>query len=100
DAFDVDRYLAGFDEFPAQDNARDAAPVPAPEHPDGRPWRGLRPGVAYVTLDMMRSVVESPNGTARSMQAIGRPVAAKTGTASEHRDAWFVGFTPELITGM
>lgn len=99
DDFDVDRYLAGFDDPPAPDAGR-SAPEQPPEHPDGRPWRGLRPGVAYVTLDMMRSVVESPNGTARSMQAIGRPVAAKTGTASEHRDAWFVGFTPELVAGV
>jgi penicillin-binding protein 1A len=47
---------------------------------------------------MLRGVVES--GTGAAARALGRPVAAKTGTAQEHRDAWFVGFTPELVAGV
>ena len=47
---------------------------------------------------MMRGVVES--GTGVGAKALGRPTAAKTGTAQEHRDAWFVGFTPELVAGV
>lgn len=62
--------------------------------------RGLRADVAFVTTQVMRSVVEDPNGTARSMASLGRPIAGKTGTASEHRDGWFVGFTPEVVTGV
>lgn len=62
--------------------------------------RGLRPELAFVAKQVMRSVVEDPNGTARSLQVLGRPIAGKTGTASEHRDAWFVGFTPEVVTGV
>ena len=38
-------------------------------------------------------------GTGRGAQ-IGRPVAGKTGTTSDYRDAWFIGFTPQLITGV
>jgi penicillin-binding protein 1A len=47
---------------------------------------------------MMRQVIES--GTGAAARALGRPAAAKTGTAQEHRDAWFVGFTPELCAGV
>lgn len=74
-----------------------AEPVEQPGPYEGR---GVRADVAFVLLQMMRSVVESPGGTARSLQSLGRPVAGKTGTASEHRDAWFVGFTSELVAGV
>jgi len=76
-------------------------PIPPPGQPaPPAEGRGLRPDVAYVTADLLRSVVEDPEGTARSMQKLGRTVYGKTGTASDHRDAWFVGFTPELVAGV
>jgi penicillin-binding protein 1A len=59
---------------------------------------GMGPGVAFVLQSMMREVVEY--GTGAAAKALGRPAAAKTGTAQEHRDAWFVGFTPELVAGV
>ncbi len=59
---------------------------------------GIRPEVAFVLASMMREVVEY--GTGAAAKALGRPTAAKTGTAQEHRDAWFVGFTPELVAGV
>ncbi len=62
------------------------------------PATGTRPDVAYVLTSMMCDVVEY--GTGAGAKALARPVAAKTGTAQEHRDAWFVGFTPELVTGV
>jgi len=62
------------------------------------PESGTRPDVAYVVASMMRGVIEYGTGTAAA--AIGRPAAAKTGTAQEHRDAWFVGFTPDLVAGV
>jgi penicillin-binding protein 1A len=62
------------------------------------PESGTRPDVSFVLASMMRQVVES--GTGAAAKALGRPAAAKTGTAQEHRDAWFVGFTPELVAGV
>jgi len=59
----------------------------------------LKPEVAYIVSDLMRSVIEDPSGTAHSLSALARPAAGKTGTASEHRDAWFIGFTPSLLAG-
>jgi penicillin-binding protein 1A len=63
--------------------------------------QAIRPEVAFVTADMLRAVVEDPDGTAHGLAApLGRPVAGKTGTASESRDAWFVGMTPDLAAGV
>jgi penicillin-binding protein 1A len=59
----------------------------------------VKPEVAYIVSDLMRSVIDDPAGTAHSLSVLGRPAAGKTGTASEHRDAWFIGFTPSLIAG-
>ena len=63
------------------------------------PVQSMRAETAYITADLMRSVIDDPAGTAHSLSALGHPAAGKTGTASEHRDGWFVGFTPSLIAG-
>jgi penicillin-binding protein 1A len=47
--------------------------------------------------DMMMAVVESGTGAGA---AIGRPVAGKTGTSQDYKDAWFIGFVPQLVTGV
>jgi len=54
----------------------------------------------FQLIDMMRAVLQ--HGTAASVRRMGfsRPAAGKTGTSSDHRDAWFVGFTPELVTAV
>jgi len=54
--------------------------------------------IAFMTSYVMRDVVES--GTGRRVKSIGRPVAGKTGTTNDIRDAWFIGFTPSLIAGV
>jgi len=77
---------------PAPPSADGAAPAP-PAGPER-----IRPETAYVILSMMKEVVES--GTGQAAKALERPVAAKTGTAQEHRDAWFVGMTPTLVAGV
>jgi penicillin-binding protein 1A len=81
---------------PAADGAPDVPP-PAPAQAVAPPETGCDPATAYILTSMMREVVES--GTGQGAKALGRPVAAKTGTAQDHRDAWFVGFTPELVAG-
>ena len=80
--------------------ATDGSMAPGPEAPKAFavPETGTRPDVAFVLSTMMRQVIE--NGTGAAAKALGRPAAAKTGTAQEHRDAWFVGFTPELVAGV
>ncbi len=59
----------------------------------------IRPETAYVVLSLMRSVVE--DGTAKAAGArLKRPIAGKTGTSSGYKDAWFVGFTPDLLAAV
>jgi penicillin-binding protein 1A len=59
----------------------------------------IRPETAYVMVSLLRSVVEI--GTARSAAPkLHRPAAGKTGTTDDNRDAWFVGFTPELLAAV
>ena len=62
------------------------------------PATGTRADVAFVLTDMLRGVVEAGSGI--QARALERPAAAKTGTAQEHRDAWFVGYTPDLVAGV
>jgi len=52
----------------------------------------IDPRIAFMTSYVMRDVVES--GTGRRVKSIGRPVAGKTGTTNDIRDAWFIGYTP------
>jgi penicillin-binding protein 1A len=56
------------------------------------------PASAYQIVSMMRGVVE--RGTGTLVNAIGKPVAGKTGTTNDVKDAWFVGFTPDLVIGV
>jgi len=63
----------------------------------------LRPSVAVLMTDMMRSVVDEPRGTGHSIRTVYglRPDAAgKTGTTNDYADAWFIGFTPHLVVGV
>ena len=60
----------------------------------------LAAGTAYVTTQMLKDVLTY--GTAKSLKKFSqeRPSAGKTGTTDDYRDAWFVGYTPQLITGV
>ncbi len=58
----------------------------------------LSPEIAYVLTDMLKNVVQS--GTARAAAKLGPNVAGKTGTTSDFRDGWFIGYTPEFIAGV
>jgi membrane peptidoglycan carboxypeptidase len=57
----------------------------------------LDPAVAYLTTDILKGVIARGTGTGAD---IGRPAAGKTGTTQENRDAWFVGYTPQLATAV
>ncbi len=63
-----------------------------------RQERALSPQTAYILTDILQGVIRE--GTGRSVQSINRPAAGKTGTTNELKDAWFVGYTPELLTGV
>ena len=68
--------------------------IPAPELK-----QTIKPETSFVMVSLLRSVVEM--GTARSAAPkLRRPAAGKTGTTDEQRDAWFVGFTPELLAAV
>lgn len=56
----------------------------------------LKPATCYVMNNLLRGVVE--HGTGWRARAVGHPCAAKTGTTDECTDAWFIGFTPDLVT--
>ena len=58
----------------------------------------ISPQTAYLMTNLLESAVQS--GTGWRARALGRPVAAKTGTTDQFFDAWFVGYTPELVTGV
>jgi penicillin-binding protein 1A len=53
---------------------------------------------ADIMTQLMVGVVE--RGTATRVKVLGRPIGGKTGTTNKTRDAWFIGFTPSLITGV
>jgi len=70
---------------------------PVPVIPDTRE-QVADPGSAFQIVTMLQGVVE--RGTAKVVQAVGKPIAGKTGTTNDWRDAWFVGFTPDLAAGV
>jgi penicillin-binding protein 1A len=57
----------------------------------------LSPGNAWLITKTLEGVVREGTGTAAN---IGRPVAGKTGTTNDYADAWFVGYTPQLVTAV
>lgn len=61
------------------------------------PLRAMDARTAYVVGQLLRDAVTE--GTGRKAAVLKRKVGGKTGTTSEYVDAWFVGFSPELVTG-
>ncbi len=68
------------------------------ETPPSVPVPVIPPETAYVITNLMQSVVAS--GTGHRASVIGRPVAGKTGTTNDSKDAWFIGYIPQLVTGV
>ena len=57
-----------------------------------------RPSAAYLVTHMMRSVLYEGTGAGARASGFTLDAAGKSGTTNDLRDAWFVGFTPELLT--
>jgi penicillin-binding protein 1A len=62
------------------------------------PREAVSPETAYVITHMLRGVVE--RGTGQAAKVLNRPIAAKTGTTNDYSNAWFIGYTPRLATGV
>jgi penicillin-binding protein 1A len=58
----------------------------------------LDPRTAYQMVSILEGVVQ--RGTGVTIRAVGKPLAGKTGTSSDYRDAWFIGFSPDLAVGV
>jgi penicillin-binding protein 1A len=58
----------------------------------------ISPATAYLVTHLLQGVIEE--GTGRSMLVLKRPLAGKTGTTNDLRDAWFMGYSPQLICGV
>lgn len=69
----------------------------APTLPDTR-QQVIDPVTAYQVVSMAEGVVL--RGTATSISALGFPLAGKTGTTNDYKDAWFIGFSPDLVVGV
>jgi penicillin-binding protein 1A len=60
--------------------------------------RIMTTGEAYLMVDMMQEVVN--HGTAIRVKKLNRPIGGKTGTTNMQRNAWFLGYTKEIVTGV
>lgn len=62
--------------------------------------RAIRAASAFVMADMLADVIDVGTGSAARRLGFTLPAGGKTGTTNDYRDAWFVGFTPSLVTGV
>jgi penicillin-binding protein 1A len=58
----------------------------------------ISPQVAYLVTSVLEDVVK--RGTGRRVRSLNRPCAGKTGTTNDYKDAWFFGYTPDMVTGV
>jgi penicillin-binding protein 1A len=72
---------------------------PEPEIPDNRP-QVLDPHTAYQMTSIMEGVVQRGTATVLKRMVPDTPIAGKTGTTNEEKDAWFIGYTPDLVVGV
>lgn len=60
----------------------------------------IRPSTAYLITSLLKGVIEDRGGTGGRAKALGREVAGKTGTTNGYYDAWFIGYTAQIATGV
>ena len=77
--------------------AREWSGQAEPELVDNR-TQVIDPMSAFQMTSIMEGVVQS--GTAQRLKVLKRPIAGKTGTTNDYKDAWFVGYTPDLAVGV
>jgi len=65
---------------------------------DSLPEQVMKPETAYLITYLLKGVIE--RGTGWKARELGRPAAGKTGTTNDYRDAWFIGYTPNLVAGV
>ena len=58
----------------------------------------IDPHTAYQMTSMLEGVVQ--RGTATSLKSVGKPLAGKTGTTNDSKDAWFIGYSADLVVGV
>ncbi len=63
-----------------------------------KPQEAIDPVTAYLVTSLLKSVVQE--GTGRGALGLGKPLAGKTGTTNNYVDAWFVGYSPSVVTGV
>ncbi len=80
-----------------QCNAPEWVNQPEPEFIENREVV-MNPYTAYQITSMLEGVVQ--RGTGKKLQEVGKPIAGKTGTTNDERDAWFIGYTPDLVVGV
>lgn len=105
----VEEITNAYSVFPNQGSFLDAYLIEKIENSDGetifehvkKPQMVFSEQTAYLTTDMMRTVVKSGTGAALQKLVNGkRDFAGKTGTTNEDVDSWFVGYTPEVTLGV
>jgi penicillin-binding protein 2D len=64
------------------------------------PQQAIKPVTAYLMADMLRGVIDAGTGYGARQSGFSLPAGGKTGTTNDYKDAWFIGFTPSLVSGV
>jgi len=70
------------------------------ERPEAQPQRVISEDTAFLMAQLLADVVDRGTGYRVRQAGFRLPAAGKTGTTNDYRDAWFVGFTPDLVAGV
>ena len=64
------------------------------------PGQLISPQTAYLITTLLQAVVNEPEGTGGGVRSLNREIGAKTGTTNGYNDAWFIGYSPQISTGV
>lgn len=94
------RRKAFFEQRAANPDQTPEMPTPDAQFFHENPDQLIKPQTAYIMTSLLKGVVEDPRGTAGRAAALGREVAGKTGTTNGYFDAWFIGYSAQISTGV